>query len=170
MDIKEKKYLIEKFLSADTTPEEESLLREFLGEHGISDEDKALAVLLDLESPESAPLSDTGAGEYDAILRRTLHKKRFIVASLILAAALAAVFFVSPIFTSHKSSSCDISPIEIVQTIETLASLKSGDIEQISAKPLGGGIVIKARMKDGSELTWILVQGDDGLSLTAMNQ
>ena len=153
MDIKEKKHLIEKFLSADTTPEEESLLREFLGEHGTSDEDKALAVLL-----------------YDAILRRTLHKKRFIVASLILAAALAAVFFVSPIFTSHKSSSCDISPIEIVQTIETLASLKSGDIEQISAKPLGGGIVIKARMKDGSELTWILVQGDDGLSLTAMNQ
>ena len=171
MDIEEKKYLIGKFLSADTTPEEEALLRACLVEHGISDEDKAVALLLDLESSSGTPLSDKGAREYDAILRRaTLRKKRFTIASVLLAAAIAAVFFFSPIFGSRTTPASDISPLEIVQTIETLASLKPGDMEQISAKPFGEGIVIKALMKDGSTLTWILVQGDDGLSLTAMNQ
>lgn len=159
MEIKD---LIERFLSADTTPEEEVMLKEYLKEHASSDEEKALALLLET----AAPLSDAGAREYDALVRKS-SKKRFILPAALLAAAVAAIFFFSPIF---KTKSNDISPIEIVRTIETLASLKSGEVDEISAKPLGDGIVIKAKMKDGSTLTWILVQGDDGVSLTAMNQ
>ena len=183
MNIEDKEYrkaLIERYLNADTTSEEERHLRAYYDEAAEVDADeKAVALLMNISAPSAEAYSQTTVDEYDRLfggdesvsLAAWLSKKRGdILKSLYAFAACAAAVVLLLIF-KPKAPMTDFTPLEIAQSISALAELNSEDVESVAAKPTGGGVIVTVVLKDGTRCDFRMER--DGASgeihLLAMN-
>lgn len=168
----ERQQLIAKYLEAETSLAEERLLKEYFLKHEANAEEKAVAKLftgtsLPKLSQEDA-VSEKGAAEYDAIVRRKRKPFRIAMGTF----ACVGMMLISWIIWSPKSQNPEnsLSPIEIAQGLSTLANMNENDIESMQAKPVGDGVIITVLLKNGETSAYMLTSAaEDGtLKLFAM--
>ena len=183
MNIEDKEYrkaLIERYLDADTTLEEERLLRMYYAEAAaVDDDEKAVERLMNISAPSAEVYSQTKADEYDRLFgsdesasfeARVTKRRGFIFKSLYAFAACAAAVALLLIF-KPKALSTYFTPLEIAQSIRALAELNSEEVESVAAKPMGGGVIVTVVLKNGKcSDFWMARDGDSGeIQLLAMN-
>ena len=183
MNIEDKEYrkaLIERYLNADTTPDEERCLRAYYAEApAVDDDEKAFARLMNISAPTAEVYSQTKADEYDRLFgsdesasfeARVAKRRGVIFKSLYAFAACAAAVALFLIF-KPKAPSTDFTPLEIAQSISALAELNSEDVESVAARPTGSGVIVTVVLKDGTRCGFRMAR--DGASgeihLLAMN-
>ncbi len=183
MNIEDKEYrkaLIERYLNADTTPDEERCLRAYYAEApAVDDDEKAFARLMNISAPTAEVYSQTKADEYDRLFgsdesasfeARVAKRRGVIFKSLYAFAACAAAVALFLIFRP-KAPSTDFTPLEIAQSISALAELNSEDVESVAARPTGSGVIVTVVLKDGTRCGFRMAR--DGASgeihLLAMN-
>ena len=188
MNIKGKEYrkaLIERYLNADTKPEEERRLRAYYDEAAeVDDDEKAVALLMNISAPSEEAYSQTKVDEYDQLFggdeaaefklrepdSRQAKKRGIIFKSISAFAACAAAVALFLIFRP-KAASTDFTPLEIAQSISALAELNSDDVESVAAKPTGSGVIVTVVLKDGKSCDFRMTRdGESGeIQLLAMN-
>ena len=183
MNIEDKEYrkaLIERYLNADTTPDEERCLRAYYAEApAVDDDEEAFARLMNISAPTAEVYSQTKADEYDRLFgsdesasfeARVAKRRGVIFKSLYAFAACAAAVVLFFIF-KPKAPSTDFTPLEIAQSISALAELNSEDVESVAARPTGSGVIVTVVLKDGTRCGFRMAR--DGASgeihLLAMN-
>ncbi len=166
MNIQDKEYrkaLIERYLNAEMSLEEEHRLRAYYTEASeVDDDEKAIARLLNISAPSEQTYSQTKVDEYDRLFgggesteasskdsaSRSTKRRSIIFKSLYAftacAAAVAMILLLWP-----KAASPDFTPLEIAQSISALAEFNSGDVESVTAKPRGGGVIVTVVLKNG---------------------
>ena len=84
-------------------------------------------------------------------------------AAAVAAAALALVLLLRPAAQEAPA----LTPMEIAESLSTIVDL--GDIESVTAVPSGANFLVTVRLKDGSDLPFIMSKdGDTGaLSLAS---
>ena len=86
-------------------------------------------------------------------------------AATVAAAALALVLLLRPAAQEPPA----FTPLEIAESLRTVANLGLGDIESVTAVPSGANFLVTVHLKDGSDLPFIMSKdGDTGaLSLAS---
>ena len=118
--------------------------------------------------------AESGLGdveEYDRIINETNQEPKRIPLRWMawigsIAASIALLFMLSPIFTSRTANT-----MEIAQCIQQVMSLDIEDMVSISATPLDDYVWVKAELKDGSTKTFIMSKDKEmeATSLLAIN-
>ncbi len=166
-----RKALAEKYLSAETSVEEERALAIYYSDHKPEEDEKAFAAMVTATAGEWL-LPDEGAKEFDRIAspNAILLKTNIFrwAAGIAAVAAAVALFF---ILNSRIPQEKPISPVEIAEGIDQLMNLKPDDITSITAIPKGSRAILTAKLKDGSECSYIMTieEGTGNLSLVAVN-
>lgn len=167
-----RKTLIERYLSADATPEEERLLAQsFTSAPPEGEEEKAVAELLGLVGPvETEPLEDS-QDEFDRMVR-SAHRRTIRIWSLALSGVAAVLLAV--VFLHRKPEAVETespSTMELLQQLQLISSMDPAEAEGYVFKPVGDGFIMTARFKDGSEASYILTPMDGGntFHLVSMN-
>ena len=118
-------------------------------------------------------LSDEAVAEFDRIVdeyERPLRRRKVLrwTAGIAAAAAVATlVLLVRP----DSGREIPLSPVEIAEGINQLMNLKPEEITSITAVPQGSRAILTARLKDGSECSYIMTieKGSGTMSLVASN-
>ncbi len=86
-------------------------------------------------------------------------------AAAVAAAALALVLLLRPAAQQAPA----LTPLEVAESLRTIADLGLGDIESVTAVPSGANFLVTVRLKDGSDLPFIMSKdGETGaLSLAS---
>ena len=183
--------LIARYLEAETDAREETLLAEYFAEHAPEADEAAVARLLLAERPEAllaagerafAPQPSTSGRrlhgerqqpstsgrrlkgqEYPAGAAR--RGRRLLWSCAAAAAALALFLLLRPAAQEAPA----LTPLEIAESLRAIADLGLGDIESVTAVPSGANFLVTVRLKDGSDLPFIMSKdGDTGaLSLAS---
>ena len=162
-----RKALIESYLNAETTVADEKALAEYFATHTADADEEAFAQLILASNPALKCLSDKGEQEFDRLVEGRRHTIGFRTALKWvsgIAAAIAVVAIVRAGIVSYIDNQCDITPVEIAQTLNMLMNLSADEIESITATPCGKNVLITTKMKDNSSSTYILTR--DGEALT----
>lgn len=161
-----RKQLVESYLNAETTPEQESLLAEWFAVHGADKDEEPAAKLLLAEYPEAG--YDSAEKEYDAIILSKQNRRTTILRWVYGFAACAVIVLGLGIFLPQRNT-CEFNGIEIAQGISQIMSLDVDNIKNVIAKPKGNNVILTATMNDGSKCTYMMTKdGTDALSITAM--
>lgn len=117
-------------------------------------------------------LNDEAVREFDSIMagfRRKRLVRRTVAAAAALLILVCAGFGIRSFNTAE--SYADITTIEIIEVISTLAGSDVDEINCITAKPDRDCIIVTAEFKTGVTRTYIMKRGADGSSieLTAQN-
>ena len=179
-DKEQRRRLEERYLDAETDLCEERLLNEYFASHAADPDEREISrLILASGIPEISReecLSDEGVQEYDRIAEtgsKLKRRRKIFIYSGATAACAAAVllFFVLRPGKPETSPSDAITPIEIAESLTTLADLDSQNIASISAKPLGNGAVIVVNMKNGRKSTFLMTKESEtgSVHLLSMN-
>ena len=170
--------LIARYLDAETDVREEMLLAEYFAEHAPEADETAAARLVLAEHPEALlaaggrafdPHPSTAGRRMQAKVAhpstagRRMRRAIAWSAAAVAAAALALVLLLRPAAQEAPA----LTPMEIAESLSTIADL--GDIESVTAVPSGANFLVTVRLKDGSDLPFIMSKdGDTGaLSLAS---
>lgn len=170
--IEDKEYrqqLLESYLDAGTTVEEEIALAQYYATHTPDADEAAAAALILAGYPQAAILSEEGEKFFDSTVSRRLTARRAWLAAASIAAAIALLFILLP---AAENAEPEFTPMEIAQNINTIMNLDTEDIESIIAEPKGAKVILIARMKDGSSSTFVMSrdQEDGSTMITAQNK
>lgn len=115
---------------------------------------------------------DAAVREFDSIMadyKRKLFLKRTVAVAASLLILVCVGFGIKSINTTE--SYADITTIELLEMIGTLAESDVDEISCITAKPDRNCIIVTAEFKTGVTRTYIMKRGADGSSieLTAQN-
>lgn len=167
-----RKTLIERYLSADATPEEERLLAQsFASFPPEGEEEKAVAELLGIIGPvETEPLEDA-SDQFDQMVR-SARKRAIRIWSLTFSGVAAVLLAV--VFLHRKPESVETespSTMELLQQLQLISNMDPAEAEDYEFRPVGDGFIMTARFKDGSEASYILTPMDGGntFHLVSMN-
>lgn len=165
-----RKALAEKYLSAETSVEEERALAIYYSDHKPEEDEKAFAAMI-TATAGGWLLSDDGAGEFDRIASPNaipLKTNIFRWAAGIAAAAAVALGIILP---SKKEEETPLSPVVIAEGIGQLMDINSGEVESISAVPQGSKALVTLKLRDGSEYYYMMTYNEDAgtTSLVAIN-
>ena len=158
--IENRKYrrkLIERYLEAGTTVQEEMLLARYYSTHKAESDEADAARLILMDHPQTEVLSDP---------ERKKNVRQIYLAVTAVAACIALlVLFVRP-FKGNE-----FTPIEIAENINLLMQLDTQDVDSIVARPQGSRVILTATMKDGSSSTFVMVRNrrDGSTSILAQN-
>ena len=170
-DRKYRQQLIETYLDAETTVEQEIALAQWFATHTPDADEAAAAALILADHPQAAILSGEGAREFDNAVSRARSVKtlRIWLAAASVAAAVALFFILRP---ALRGAQPEFTPMEIAQNINTIMNLDSEEIEAILAEPKGAKVILTAKMKDGSSSTFVMSrdQEDGSTMITAQNK
>ena len=186
--------LIARYLDAETDVREERLLAEYFAEHAPEADEAAAARLVLAEHPEAllaagersfdphpstvgrriqaeGALPSTAGrrmqaeGAHPSTAGRRMRRAIAWSAATVAAAALALVLLLRP----AAQESPAFTPLEIAESLRTVANLGLGDIESVTAVPSGANFLVTVHLKDGSDLPFIMSKdGDTGaLSLAS---
>ena len=162
----ERKTLIESYLNADTTIAEERALAEYYATHPADADEETFAHLILACNPALKCLSDSGEQEFNQLVEGRRHAIGFRTALKWvsgIAAAIAVFAIVRTTIVSHLDNQCDITPVEIAQTLNMMMELSADEIESMTATPCGKNVLITAKMKDNSSSTYVLTREGDVL-------
>ena len=136
----ERKVLIENYLNAETTVGEERALAEYYATHTADADEETFAHLILACNPALKCLSDSGEQEFNQLVEGRRHAIGFRTALKWvsgIAAAIALVAVIRGSIVSYLDNQCDITPVEIAQTLNMLMNLSADEIESITATPCG---------------------------------
>ena len=172
--------MIARYLDAETDVREEMLLAEYFAEHAPEADEAAAARLVLAEHPEA--LLAAGGRAFDphpstagrrmqakgALPSTAGRRMRRVVAwsaAAVAAAALALILLLRP----EAQEAPALTPLEVAESLRAIADLGLGDIESVTAVPSGANFLVTVRLKDGSDLPFIMSKdGDTGaLSLAS---
>ena len=155
--------LIERYLDAETDVREEALLAEYFAGHQPDEDEASMARMLLAEHPEA--LLAAGERDFARAARRAPGRRPLLWSCAAAAAALALFLLLRP--TAPPAPA--FTPLEIAESLSTIADLGLGDIESVTAVPSGANFLVTVHIKDGSDLTFIMSKdGDTGtLSLAS---
>ena len=155
--------LIERYLDAETDVREEALLAEYFAGHQPDEDEAPMARMLLAEHPEA--LLAAGERDFARAARRAPGRRPLLWSCAAAAAALALVLLLRPAAQEAPA----MTPLEIAESLSTIADLGLGDIESVTAVPSGANFLVTVHLKDGSDLTFIMSKdGDTGtLSLAS---
>ncbi|MBR4568703.1 MAG: hypothetical protein IKO24_03040 [Bacteroidales bacterium] len=171
--------LIARYLEAETDAREEMLLAEYFAEHAPEADEAAVARLVLAERPEA--LLAAGELEFDRASAQAARAPQEPAApaagaarparrllrwcGVAAAAALALFLLLRPAAQEAPA----LTPLEIAESLSTIAELGLGDIESVTAVPSGASFLVTVHLKDGSDLPFIMSKdGDTGaLSLAS---
>ena len=183
-----RKSLIERYLAAETDVREEMLLAEYFAGNEPDEDEVAVAKMLLAEHPEA--LLAAGEREFDRLAAEMAGQaghddarggsaaerglggkaarpaRRRLLWSLAAAAAALALFL---LLRPSAREASPFTPLEIAESLSLISSLGLGDIESVTAVPSGANILVTVRLKDGTDLPFIMSKdGDTGtLSLAS---
>lgn len=155
--IEDKRYrqaLIARYLDAETSVEEEIELAGYYAAYGCDADESAIAGLVLADHPAAAVLSESGAAEFDAAVRRPSRAPARLAWFVAAAVAVALFFVIRP--NVRGSNEAVFTPVEIAQSLNTMINLNLQDIESIVAEPKGTEVILTAKMKDGSSSTFVM--------------
>lgn len=163
-----RKTLIERYLNAESSLEEDLMLAEWFSANEAESDEEPVRKLILAEYPEA---SYNAAGkEFDTIVSKAARRSRIMRWTFSFAAGAAIVISLGIIFTNRRT--CDFNCLEIAQGIEQIISLNMDNVENITARPKGNDVIIRALMKDGSTCSYLMSKdtGTSAVSITAMNK
>lgn len=172
--------LIARYLEAETDAREEMLLAEYFAVHAPEADEAAVARLVLAERPE-ALLVAAGELEFDRASAQAARApqepaapaagaarpaRRLLPWCGVAAAAALALFL---LLRPAAQEAPALTPLEIAESLSTIAELGLGDIESVTAVPSGASFLVTVHLKDGSDLPFIMSKdGDTGaLSLAS---
>lgn len=172
-----RKKLIERYLNADSTSQEEGLLKDYFTNNSADEDEKDIAYLIKIgqckeEAYNSTLTPDTGAEEYDRIVGGVVGKRnkriRYILAGLS-ACAAACVLYFTLVHERIEGKSYNLSPIEIAEGINAVAEVTNG-AEEITANTTKEGILVTVSSNGKVLSTYMITKDNNGsIKLTANN-
>lgn len=143
--------LMQRYIDAETSPEEEKALIRYVAS---------------TDNPEFDSLR--GALGFLSVGKRRKARRSKMIKRYFLAGVAAAI--VAVVLLTGKPDDPAITPLEIVESLR-VSSLNLGDVESITTVPSGAIILVTVQLKDGSELPFIMSKdrGTGTLLLTSTN-
>lgn len=172
-----RKELIQRYLDAETSAEEELLLAESFRQTPPQneEEEKIEAMLLCLKDSAASDSSEDdriAEEEFDRIVSKSGRRKGIIwaVSSAMAAAAVILLFLLLKPAAPQPEDNTDL--IEQIQHIHLLSQLSLEDADKCEFRPIEGGYVMTAYFPDGETASYILIAEEDGktYSLLSLNQ
>ena len=155
--------LIDKYLNAETTPEEERRLREWFAGHEADEDERDFALLVGLDAPCASclPELDLTDAEFDRIVTGGIQRPPIRIRWVIGIAAAAAIAALVWLALPGRKAEQPLSPIVIAEGIQQIMQLSPEQIESVEARPVGSKAILTARLKDGSSYSYILTYDED---------
>lgn len=172
-----RKELIQRYLNAETSVEEEIMLAESFRQTPPQneEEEKIEAMLLCLKDSAASDSSEDdriAEEEFDRIVSKSGRRKGIIwaVSSAMAAAAVILLFLLLKPAAPQPEDNTDL--IEQIQHIHLLSQLSLEDADKCEFRPIEGGYVMTAYFPDGETASYILIAEEDGktYSLLSLNQ
>lgn len=163
-----RKTLIEKYLNAESSLEEERMLAEWFSVHKAESDEESVSKILLAEYPEAT--CNNAVKEFNAIVATAGRRSHIMKWTFSIAAAAAIVIGLGIFFAKEKT--CDFNGLEIAQGIEQIMLLNMDNVESITARPKCNNVIITALMNDGSTCSYLMSKdaGTSSVSITAMNK
>lgn len=172
-----RKELIQRYLNAETSVEEEIMLAESFRQTPPQneEEEKIKAMLLCLKDSAASDSSEDdriAEEEFDRIVSKSGRRKGLVwaVSSAMAAAAVILLFLLLKPATPQSEDNTDL--IQQIQHIHLLSQLSLEDADKCEFRPIEGGYVMTAYFPDGETASYILIAEEDGktYSLLSLNQ
>ena len=148
--------LIAKYLEAETTIAEETLLHAYYLENEPEEDEQAIARMICLEHADL--LSDKGAEEFDRVVSETQAKPRkATVRNLWIggwAAAVTLLLVLNVVTQRKEEPSAAFNTIEIAGCIQQLMMVK--DVTSVTASPVKECVLVTAQLADGTTKMYIV--------------
>lgn len=159
-DKRYRKQLTDRYLTADTTVEEEILLAEYYATHPADEDEADIARLILADSTCASVLTDAGVREFDAacIGSKRIGEQRSLLRAIRLTAVSVAACLAVVILLFRHSAGCGFTTMEIAENMNMVMELNMQNVESIVAKPHDSRVVLTAVMKDGSSSTFIMTR------------
>lgn len=175
-DITKRRKLAEKYLNAETSVEEERMLRDFYShaEKPLAPEDEDMRLLMYATYRLSGGfvLSDEKAEEFDRLMQKGSKKSKIVALRWIVSAAAAiicAVLFLPVRPTDNAKEQPEISTSELLEAINILSDV-GGDNMTITASSCNDGFIIKTSTSNEPPSSYILKRCSDGTSIEIKSQ
>lgn len=168
-DKQERLALIERYLEADTTVQEERMLVEYYASHQPDADEEQISAVIKMSHPSSSDIIDTA--DFDRITARRKPVRMILRWSSVAAAAivllLVCIHIGKPALLEETSST--MSTAQILEGMEMLSKIEVGEIESVLAKPKGDQVVITVKLTNGNERSYSMSCDGNSLSFTALN-
>ncbi len=174
-DKKERQELLRRYLSAETTLEEECLLADFLSNSDIalSAEEEDVLLMLHTSNLIGRPeLSKEKADEFDRLMQRRGKKSKIVALRWIfsaVAAIICAVLFLPVRPTDNTKEQPEISTSELLEAINILSDVGTDEMI-ITASSCNDGFIIKASSPNETPSSYMLRRCSDGTSIELKSQ
>ena len=172
-----RKELIQRYLNAETSVEEEIMLAESFRQTPPQneEEEKIEAMLLCLKDSAASDSSEDdriAEEEFDRIVSKSGRRKGLVwaVSSAMATAAVILLFLLLKPASPQPEDNTDL--IQQIQHIHLLSQLSLEDSDKCEFRPIEGGYVMTAYFPDGETSSYILIAEEDGktYSLLSLNQ
>ena len=172
-----RKELIQRYLNAETSVEEEIMLAESFRQTPPQneEEEKIEAMLLCMKDSAASDSSEDdriAEEEFDRIVSKSGRRKGLVwaVSSSMAAAAVILLFLLLKPASPQPEDNTDL--IQQIQHIHLLSQLSLEDADKCEFRPIEGGYVMTAYFPDGETASYILIAEEDGktYSLLSLNQ
>ena len=172
-----RKELIQRYLDAETSAEEELLLAESFRQSPPQneEEEKIEAMLLCIKDSAASDSSEDdriAEEEFDRIVSKSGRRKGLVWAvssAMAAAAVILLLLFLKPA-TPQPEDNMDL--IQQIQHIQILSQISLEEADKCEFRPIEGGYVMTAYFPDGETASYILIAEEDGntYSLLSLNQ
>ena len=174
IDIKDKDVrmvLVAKYLEAETTVAEETLLAAYYAANEPEEEERAIALIIQMEHANETLLSEKSAEEFDRIVSQTKPKPYFrrLVWVVGVAAAIVLPLVFNVALPREAAPSESITTVEIAGYVQQLINVE--DVETITASPVKDCVLVTATLTDGSTKMFIMNKDSEegSTSMLAIN-
>ena len=160
----DRKQLIQRYLEAEITAEEERLLAESFTSAPPRDEEerKVEALLQTLQTPPLEPLPDVSE-EYDSIIRRA-RRRAVLRWGLGVSGAAAAVAAAVLLTRTPPAHSPDTDTETLLEKLQLISDMDPAGASNYEFRPVGDGFIMTAIYEDGQTASFILTPIDGGNS------
>ena len=172
-----RKQLADKYLKGDTSIREERVLAAYYRNNPADKDESAFAAMILAGHPAPETTPEDGAEVFDTIMSLRRGKRTRILARICIpfACAAAAAAILLSVMSRHQirtvAPDTGFSTLEVVQCLGSLIQEEFADMESLSAKPVGGNVILTVNFTDGSSQCYIMTKdGDDGISLLALGE
>ena len=176
----ERRTLIERYLNAETTVQEEQKLAYYYATHAVEPDEKEFAAMLAVSRSEADTSLWADTSAFDRIVGKPAGKQHPVLAWFA-AAAVAAILIISISVLKKQSlsdSSADVSalqpvltPQQVIEGIETMIKLEPSEIASVTAKPTGSTMLIVVELRNGKEKIYLMERNsrDESVLFYALN-
>ena len=118
---------------------------------------------------EDIYLSGEREKEFDSVFKSLRRKQALRKATFWTTGIAAAAVILLLVVKPKVKKEAELTPIQIAESITHIMELGIGDIESISAKPMGSKALVTTQLKDGSTCCYIMTldQKEQTITLTA---